>query len=426
MATQIQNPAYRPSAILMATMALMVAALPAVSADVRLRVALTRAFGGRPSLQVRCPAGTCIAAGDTSRITEIDEWVTVRCADGRVVATGSPEPGMSADRLVVAPGTGAGALAVRAGEGKPATAYRGELELAPRNGAVLAINAVDMEQYLRGVVPMEIGGDSPPEAMKAQAVAARTFALMSRGRYAAQGYDLTDTVMSQVYGGSTAERPGSDRAVSETAGMALMRDGRMVAVDYYDDCGGVTAPGSDPTDYPPSVEDRDPAGRDFCASGRYHTWGLSVSAGELASRLQLKSVGCIQSLDAADRDNSGRVREVVVTGEAGAAHVAGTRFRALVGYERIRSTWFTVERNDEGLFVFSGRGNGHGHGLCQAGAIGMARGEPGRSYVEILTHYFPGCQVAPASDDRVRSIAASRSGSAGRRPSPRRPRRPGT
>lgn len=413
MATQTQNPAYRPSAILLAVVALTLAADPCASADLRIRVALTRLFGGHASLQVRCPAGTCVSAGDSGQIVETDQWCTARCDGSQVVLSSGRDTDMVGGRVTVTPNSGA--LAVRIGDGRPATQYRGDLELVARNGCVQAINVLEMEQYLRGVVPMEIGGDAPAEAMKAQAVAARTFAMVSLGRYSAQGYDVTDTVMSQVYAGVGAERAGSDRAIADTAQMALVRGGRLVSVDYYDDCGGVTAAGSDPTDYPPSVEDRSPDGQDYCAAGRYHMWRLAQTANELAARLQSLRVGEITAIDATDRDATGRVRQVVVTGSLGVAKVAGARFRALLGYERLRSTWFTVGQPDDNSFEFTGRGNGHGHGMCQAGAIGMAKSLAGCTFIDILTHYFPGCQVGRV-EDRVRSVAASRSWSVRRKP----------
>jgi stage II sporulation protein D len=185
--------------------------------------------------------------------------------------------------------------------------------------------------------------------------------------------------------------------VRETRGLALVKDGRLVLTDYYDDCGGVTAPGDDDSDFPPSVVDAVEGGADYCAAGRSHTWRLVLSAEEaerIAHSIPRWPAGAkVVAIDVADTDVSGRARTVRFVSVDGAAReIRGSALRGLVGYSRLKSTLFTVSRTDDG-FRFEGRGYGHGRGMCQAGAIGMASPPYARSFRDILGHYFPGAAV---------------------------------
>jgi peptidoglycan hydrolase-like amidase len=127
-----------------------------------------------------------------------------------------------------------------------AKSVRGELELRPSAGGVIVVNVVNLEQYLRGVVPAEMGPRSFPllEALKAQAVAARTYAVAHLGDHAAEGYDLCDSTACQVYEGAGAEQPLSDRAVLETAGEVVTYQGKPIDAMYHSTCAGHTEDGA--------------------------------------------------------------------------------------------------------------------------------------------------------------------------------------
>src|SRR5262249_51619023 len=147
------------------------------------------------------------------------------------------------------------------------------------------------------------------------------------------------TTDTQVYGGVEAETKATDQAVRDTAGLVLMREGKLIWGDYYDDCGGVTSPGEQEGDYPPSLTDAPPnGGPDYCARGTYHAWTLSLRAEEIEQRLNEKSslsrssgtltgeergrlasrhatkrglvIGHVREVQIAEKDTSGRVRRI--------------------------------------------------------------------------------------------------------------------
>lgn len=395
-----------------------------------LRIGLVGRFGSPSALAVVVPPGARLLAGGIGRpapesagmlrvAATADGEVALEDTKGGVLVSGESvsieppaggEPVGAAASMTMSAGITRGKLSARGRPVQPTvrrqdrlTRYRGSLEIRARPGRRLqVVNVVSVEEYVRGVVALEIGADAPMEALKAQAVAARTYALKSRGRFAKQGYDLTDTTASQAYGGVEAEAAATDRAVRETRGLALVKDGRLVLADYYDDCGGVTAPGEDDSDYPPSVVDAPEGGPDYCAAGRSHVWRLVLTADEIdriARGISRWPAGTkVAKVDVASMDESGRARAVRFTAADGASkEIRGAALRALVGYSRLKSTLFTVSKTDAG-FVFEGRGYGHGRGMCQAGAVGMASPPYSRSFREILAHYFPGASVEAWSD----------------------------
>lgn len=277
---------------------------------------------------------------------------------------------------------------------------------------LLVINELPLEDYIRGVVAAEIGGSAPSEAQKAQAVAARTYALKVRGKYRGAPYDLNDTTDSQIYEGADGERAATDSAVRETAGIVLKRDGQLVLTDYYDDCGGVTSCGDGDADYPPSVADAPGDGRpDYCASGAYHTWSMRLTVEQVVACISSRdrlTLGRLRAIRVAECEPSGRVRRVELEGESGTVSVRGATLRGRIGYDRLKSTLFTIRPLDDGSFEFAGKGWGHGHGLCQAGAIGMASAPYNLDCRAILLHYFPGSEVAPLQPAESEAARPSR------------------
>lgn len=289
--------------------------------------------------------------------------------------------------------------------------YRGTIEVrAGTKQTLQLINTLPLEAYLRGVIASEMPSESPADALRAQAVAARTYALKVRGKYRAEGYDLTDTTACQVYGGMKAEEPATDAAIRDTAGLVLTRGGQLIEADFYDDCGGVTSPGEDPDDYPPSIRDAPNKDTpDYCARGTYHVWTFTLTPQELSTSLQPLFPGHegmkthVTGLEVTEADSSGRAKAVRITWGKIIRVVKGSELRRQIGYEQLKSALFMLSRSDTGAFEFKGRGYGHGHGLCQWGAIGMASAPYGRSYRDILTHYYPGTVLAPYTDTMAAS-----------------------
>jgi stage II sporulation protein D len=298
--------------------------------------------------------------------------------------------------------------------------WRGELRLFlnPR-GRLTLVSLLPLETYLVGVVPGEIGGLSQAllEAGRAQAVAARSYTLYYRGRRAAEGFDLYGTVEDQVYGPVESERPLATECVESTRGEVLLHAGRPIRANYCADCGGITAevweawPAA-PAAYLESRRDR-AEGDDFCVASPQHRWRERWSAEEFMANvtryapglgIELPPGGLGQLVDVGveTRSRSGRVWRLRVTGTSGSLAIPSYAVRGVLRRGGrsdliLRSSLFKIAvRRDpvtgRALEVLaSGAGSGHGVGLCQTGALGMAR--RGAKAREILGHYYPRAEL---------------------------------
>ena len=279
--------------------------------------------------------------------------------------------------------------------------YRGFLTVRREpDGTFRVINTVPLEPYLYGVLPAEIGTKVPLEAMKAQAVAARTYALKNRGKCVKDGFDLDDTTRCEGYEGVDGETPASDAAVDGTRGQVLTYRGRMIDAPYSTDSGGVTAcdDGGD-CPYLQAVKDADEKdGQDYAATGRYHTWTQTWTPTQLAQALARDPrtrVGQFVSLTVDGLDASGRITTATVAGADGTMRtVTGPHLREILGYDSLRSTRVTLTRTAEGDYRFDGKGWGHGLGMSQDGAVAMAGPPYRKTYKEILKHYYVGVEIA--------------------------------
>jgi stage II sporulation protein D len=286
--------------------------------------------------------------------------------------------------------------------------YRGAAEVvAHRSRGLIVINRLGLEDYLLGVVPAEIGRRAPEEfaAVRAQAVAARTYTISQLGRRDSLGFDLFATVEDQVYGGLEAERSDVERAINETRGEILVFDGQPVSAFYHSTCGGRTATreevwGEPNLPYLRSVRDAG-GGEDFCAISPRYRWRESWTAdemngfvrAELASRLGVSpsSLGRILGIRVLSRTEADRVDQLEVEASGGRYVIRKNEIRWVLQPSEGRilgSTDFVVRqgRLADGEIVVEGRGYGHGIGMCQWGAIGRARA--GQGYREILAAYY--------------------------------------
>ena len=308
--------------------------------------------------------------------------------------------------------------------------YRGVIEVRRAADLLVAINHLDIETYLRGVISSEMPADYPVEALKAQAVAARGQALIKAGRHRAEGFDLCATQHCQVYGGATSEDARTDRAGASTWGEVLVYEGRLADTLYASTCGGHTAdnqdywPGSSPVPYlqgVPDFEEGSGVGLRFplskeqldsylkyaprvnCSQPRYGRaeklrWWSVVRGDDLAKTLR-ESVGDFgELLDVriGERADSGLVLRLDVVGTKRLVTVrGGGEIRRSLGV--LNSATFAVEPiMGENLFpvayIIYGAGWGHQIGMCQVGAAGLAA--EGRDYRRILTKYYRGCEIA--------------------------------
>jgi stage II sporulation protein D len=256
----------------------------------------------------------------------------------------------------------------------------------------LILNLVDVESYTAGVINHEIDARWPEAAVDAQAIMIRTYALKRREERAKQPYDLDRTVSDQVYGGVAAEDEPSWAAVKRTRGLVLTYQGGLVSAFYHACCGGRTETpsavwGGHDEPYQQSVACK------YCQNAPRYFWRVplagAISGRDLAALLGLS--GEVREVQVPERTPSGRAAKVEVLTELRRMIVSGAEFREWMGLERLFSAAFQVDREDDG-FVFMGSGAGHGVGLCQWGAKGMAAA--GFNSKSILYYYFPGTKVA--------------------------------
>jgi len=273
--------------------------------------------------------------------------------------------------------------AVEVGGGR----YRGSLRISSHQGKVRIINVVDMESYLRGVVPAEILPGSKPPALRAQAIAARSYAIArmrSRAARVTLPFDLYATQQDQVYAGLNRETEETNAAVAATAGQVLTYRGRVVTAYYHATCGGMTA------DARYVFGDSSPAlrGTDchYCKGAPGREWTVKISSRDLAAKLGQRAVS---KLTIQRRGLDGRATQVTIHRPGGGTPpvMAGSVCRRRLG---LRSTRFGL-KTDGRTYVFKGSGYGHGVGMCQWGAMGLAK--EGADTERILDHYYRGAGI---------------------------------
>jgi stage II sporulation protein D len=266
--------------------------------------------------------------------------------------------------------------------------YRGWVELRKKkNGLLLVVNDLDLEEYLRGVIAAEVPPDWELEALKAQAVASRTYALYEKRTAGKRPYHILATVTSQVYNGVNGEQVNAVRAVKETKGLILTYQGKVIPAFYHANCGGHTENASLMWGIDePYLKGVDCECQDILKDG---LWEKRVSAAHVSDALRRQGfrVDDILDMSIAGITPAGRVKNVTILSARGTTTVPAETLRAALGNTEIPSVFFELELS-EGEAVFSGRGRGHGVGLCQWGAKEMA--EKGHDFKSILSHYYPG------------------------------------
>ena len=255
------------------------------------------------------------------------------------------------------------------------------------SGTLTVVNEVDVDEYLKGVLPREVHSDWPEEALKAQAVVSRTYALFKNIENKDFPFTLSSDVASQVYGGKAAEHPAATRAVEKTRGQILTYNGKIFPAYFHSTCGGRTAR----ADYQWKIESH-PSLKGvectFCRGSPYDHWKAEFSLSEIEKLLAKKgfTVSNLESIGLKDPDISGRPRSFILRHAGGSLTISGNEFRLALGPDRLKSTRVNVQRAGEKI-VFEGSGWGHGVGLCQYGARHLAG--LGYRYQDILRYYYP-------------------------------------
>ena len=282
--------------------------------------------------------------------------------------------------------------------------YEGEFVITASGNKLNAINVIDIEKYLRGVVPYEIGrlDESKFEALKAQAVAARTYAYKHYGSRKAQGFDVYADTRDQVYKGIHSVSDVTDKAVRETEGVVMTYNGEFITAYYHSTCGGETEGvvtwGRPNHPYLQNKPDLRPDGTPWCKESNYTEWTREFDESELRDLFQINakeakanvpSFSSIHAINILDTLKSGRIHTLEITTNNGKFTAKADKIRWLFkrGGTILPSSFFRIHRNGD-QWIFKGKGFGHGVGLCQMGA--RARAQAGQSYIQILTHYYPG------------------------------------
>jgi stage II sporulation protein D len=358
-----------------------------------------------------------LATGGNSVVAATGDWAVYQDGDGPVIARYH-----AADSLALVtslPSSGAALVVRPSGNGSLITwngkRYRGELLLSRGDSGAIVVNRLPMDSYLRGVVPLEIGNRTAAEiaAVEAQAVAARTYAYKHLND--TRSFDMYATVQDQVYGGVDAEKPMADAAINSTADVVVLYGGKPITTPYHSTCGGSTAGVTevwyDQPDEPylKPVSDRIPGTNGYyCDPSPRFSWTESFDAAGLRAVMQKylatytkapsSGLGRITGIREEGRTASGRVAALEVRTESGSYTLKGNDIRFVLRDPNgaiLNSTLFSLNASSSGGEVTSltitGRGYGHGIGMCQWGAIGRARA--GQDFRTILETYYPGTTI---------------------------------
>jgi len=379
--------------------------------------------------------------------------------EGNAVTSGQTMELKSGVKTLIVIGTGiAPCFGTKDQDGlmKLSKSYHGYLEIGRYNsGALTAVNLVSMDDYLCGVIPMEMPASYEMEALKAQAVAARSYAMTQMGVHKSDGYELCDTVHCQVYGGVTGENSRTNQAVMDTKGTVATYNGSVINAVFFASSGGYTENSenvwSANLPYLRAVDDSKEIGTDI--------WKREITLTQLVSLLSAKgeNIGVAKDLLITKTATGGRVQELQIVGTSGVKTLTGesirTYFSSVGG--SFPSKCFTINGNTTGVintgnteqntditrneksivsavfqngvvvmgcgldgktipvegllvsgnntqdsvtrsaanavFVIEGKGNGHGVGMSQKGAQGLAKA--GQDYESILKHYYTGIQL---------------------------------
>lgn len=278
--------------------------------------------------------------------------------------------------------------------------YTGALQIYVDGDELGVINLAPAADYLAGILAAEISQAELP-ALQAQAVVSRTYMIKNWQRHLQGGYQFCDLTHCQTYKGMSGVTPTIRQAVTGTANEILTFDEQPIEAYYSSTCGGTTADdvgvwaNAKDQPYLKSIADGS-----FCSSSPHDRWRARISADSLYQIWQRRLSEPITSISITKRGDDGRVRELALMGHS--LHlISGEDFRAVTcrafGWNTLKSTWFDVEI-EKRAYRFTGRGMGHGLGLCQYGAMEMAR--QGYSYRKILRHYFSGAEIEKYLENR--------------------------
>ena len=268
--------------------------------------------------------------------------------------------------------------------------FRGNIQFIKRNSKILVVNRIGLQDYIKGILYQEASHYWPMEALKAQAIVCRSYALYQMQENKQKDFDVTSDIYSQVYGGQESERFRTNKAVDETDGKVLFYQGKVIPAYFHATCGGHTEDASLlwNIDLAPLKGVVCP----YCRESPHYSWHYDLPIKEIAKKLSGAGfkITNIKDISIEGKDKSGRITNLIITGEEGDIKISAKDFRGTIGPNIIRSANFSVSIAGSDM-VFEGFGWGHGVGLCQWGAYFMAK--DGKNADQILKYYYPGINV---------------------------------
>lgn len=266
--------------------------------------------------------------------------------------------------------------------------YRGSLIVyRQKNMNIRCVNKIGLEDYLKGVLAGEMISSWPIEALKAQAVVSRTYAVFRICDTLNKDYAVVNTVSSQVYGGKKSETSRTNLAVDSTRGQVMICRGKVFSAFFHANCGGhTTAP--ETVWYTRSYPALRGTVCDFCSGSKHYYWKKVADLEAIEKSLKQKGydINGLRDVQIKKTDSSGRVTRFELICDSGNILIKANLFRIAVGAQKMRSTLFTAFQVGRGALYMEGLGWGHGVGLCQSGAKGMA--DSGFSFEDIIQYYF--------------------------------------
>jgi len=267
--------------------------------------------------------------------------------------------------------------------------YKGDLKLIFKEDLFI-INYIDVEEYIKGVLPNEINASWHEEVLKAQAVAARSFAYYFIINNKEELYDLTDTTYSQVYKGTINEDSSLNKAINDTKDLVLVFRNELVQSFFHSACGGHTE--SAEKVWGKKLRYLSGVPCNNCSDAPYYKWRATFTQEEILNKLRAHGyeIDMIRAIRAAKRSSSGRWIKVKIIGRKKSVFLSGNQFRIILGDKKLRSTKFVIQRHGR-KYIIKGKGWGHGVGMCQWGA--KKKAEKGYKYYQILSYYYRGARV---------------------------------
>jgi stage II sporulation protein D len=274
--------------------------------------------------------------------------------------------------------------------------YRGQIDIIrTKDNALTVVNRVDLESYVKGVLYHEVPRRWPLQAIQAQAIVTRTYALYQTKERARQLYDVTGDIYSQVYGGRSAERHRTNIAVNRTRGAILTYQNKILPAYFHSMCAGHTENAAELWQH--DLKPLSGIKCDFCSKAPHSNWKKNFRSKDIQGKLNKNgySLGFIQDIRVLERTPSGRAKTLKITTRDGMTDtITAVKFRELVGPNVLKSNDYDIKMAGY-YFDVIGHGWGHGVGMCQWGAYEMSRQR--YKYDRILEYYYPGAQITNIS-----------------------------